>query len=75
MKSNDEGMNTTVFALWTADFMTEGSIYTIGEHELFEKQDGPYMLDEVVKPFVELVFRARTVEANKALTSDMNSVT
>ena len=29
MKSNEEGMNTTAFALCTADFMTEGSIYAI----------------------------------------------
>lgn len=29
MKSNDEGTNTTAFALCTADFITEGSSYML----------------------------------------------
>ena len=41
MKSNDEGTNTTAFALCTADFMTEGSNYMILMNmKIFKRAEG-----------------------------------
>lgn len=78
MKSNDEGMNTTVFALCTADFMTEGSNYA-GIMKVSssrrEKKGGPYVLGEVVESFIKFISRIRAIEANEILATPMNEVT
>lgn len=58
MKSNDDGMNTTVFALCTADFRTDGSNYTTTISTRLFKVLGnhSYVLGKVVKPFIDFIF-------------------